>query len=75
MIAPLRDPESSCDENAASSLAVARRAVAAMLFSSTSRALEGCRTSPWAAWAFLIWVVLVAITYLVLVGVWAVAPS
>lgn len=72
MIAPLRDSGSPCDPPA-NSLAVARRAVAAMLFQrSRSEMPRAARVSVWGSWALVAWIVLVAASYFVLVGWWAV---
>jgi hypothetical protein len=72
MIAPLRDPRSPCDPPA-NSLAVARRAVAAMLFQrARSQISRPARVSAWNSWAMVVWIVLVAASYFVLVGWWAV---
>lgn len=72
MIAPLRDTRSSC-ERPATSLGVARRAVAAMLFQrSDEHPPRAARVSAWGSWAMVVWVVLVAASYFVLIGWWAV---
>lgn len=72
MIAPLRDSQSDCDRPS-SSLAVARRAVAAMLFQRPREHVSGPpRVSVAAAWAITVWIALVAASFLALSGWWAI---
>jgi len=70
MIAPVREPlaRSSAPPN---SLALARRAVAAVLLKGTARPARGVpRVSNLLAWAFVVWAVAVAIAYLAFGGWW-----
>lgn len=59
MIAPLRETESTLDENARL-LARARRAVATALIRQPRSARPSCKADAWKVWLFAGWTVLVA---------------
>jgi hypothetical protein len=72
MIAPLKNPQPPC-KRPANSLALARRAVAAMLFQrSGGPNPRATSVSVWGSWAIVIWTLLMAASYFVLAGWWTV---
>lgn len=72
MIAPIKESHTG-DRTRERPLAAARRAVAAMLFQRPAQAgPPAVRVSVRAAWALVAWIALVAGSYVVLNGWWAI---